>query len=118
VVATAIPIAVVAATAGNVGLLGDLYAFGLLGAFTLTCIALDLVRYHERGEKHRTGPRSVNVGRTRFLLGLLTTFLVGGAWVTNLFAKPLATLFGGLVMVAGGAIVLGSAPAASASRAV
>ena len=106
VVATAIPIAVVAATAGNVGLLGDLYAFGLLGAFTLTCIALDLVRYHERGEKHRSGPRSVNVGRTRFLLGLLTTFLVGGAWITNLFAKPLATLFGGLVMVAGGAIAL------------
>ena len=103
-VATAIPVAVVVVTAGNVGLLGDLYAFGLLGAFSVTCVALDIVRFHERNEADRTGPQAVNVGRVRFGLGLLTTFLVTVAWVTNLFAKPLATAFGGGVVLIGLAV--------------
>jgi hypothetical protein len=33
---------------GNIALLGDMYAFGLLGAFSLTCLGLDIVRYRER----------------------------------------------------------------------
>ncbi|HEY8678132.1 MAG TPA: hypothetical protein VIN39_05810 [Candidatus Dormibacteraeota bacterium] len=73
----------------NVGLLGDLYAFGLLGAFTMTCLALDIVRWHERW------------GRFAFAVGVVTTMLVTLAWITNLFAKPLATLFGGGITVLG-----------------
>ncbi|HAT46327.1 MAG TPA: hypothetical protein DEV72_02980 [Ktedonobacter sp.] len=46
--ATAIPIAVLLLVKGNITTLGDMYAFGLLGAFTLTCLGLDLVRYRER----------------------------------------------------------------------
>src|SRR5712692_2111021 len=46
--ATAIPIAILLVANGNLDLLGQLYAFGLLGAFTLTCLGLDLVRYRER----------------------------------------------------------------------
>ena len=46
--ATGIPIAILIAVNGNVGLLGDLYAFGLLGAFSLTCLGLDIVRSRER----------------------------------------------------------------------
>src|SRR6266852_7922485 len=46
--ATGIPIVVLLLVAGNINLLGDMYAFGLLGAFTLTCLGLDLVRYRER----------------------------------------------------------------------
>jgi amino acid transporter len=42
--ATGIPIAVLIAVAGNINILGDMYAFGLLGAFTLTCFGLDVVR--------------------------------------------------------------------------
>lgn len=33
---------------GNINLLGDMYAFGLLGAFTLTCLGLDIVRVRDR----------------------------------------------------------------------
>ena len=69
-VATAVPVAVVVLSNGNVGLLGDLYAFGLLGAFSVTCVALDLVRFHERHSKSSVGPRAVQVGRVNFLLGL------------------------------------------------
>ena len=102
-VATAVPVGVVVLSGGNVGLLGDLYAFGLLGAFAVTCIALDVVRYHER-HVQRMGHGVVNVGRVRFILGLLTTVLVSGAWITNLFAKPLATLFGGTLTLIGAGI--------------
>jgi len=103
IVATAVPVAIVVLSGGNVGLLGDLYAFGLLGAFSVTCLALDVVRYHER-HVQRMGHSVVNVGRIRFILGLLTTVLVSGAWITNLFAKPLATLFGGSVTILGAGI--------------
>lgn len=99
-VATAVPLAIVVLSRGNVGLLGDLYAFGLLGAFSVTCLALDLVRFHER-HVQRMGHEVVNVGRARFILGLITTVLVSGAWITNLFAKPQATLFGGCLTLVG-----------------
>ncbi len=46
--ATGIPIIILIAVNGNIGLLGDLYAFGLLGAFSLTCLGLDIVRWRER----------------------------------------------------------------------
>ena len=46
--ATGIPIVVLIAVRGNINILGDMYAFGLLGAFTLTCLGLDIVRHRER----------------------------------------------------------------------
>ncbi len=46
--ATGIPIVVLLIVNGNIALLGDMYAFGLLGAFSLTCLGLDIVRYRER----------------------------------------------------------------------
>ena len=46
--ATAIPILVLLAVHGNINVLGDMYAFGLLGAFTLTCLGMDIVRYRQR----------------------------------------------------------------------
>jgi len=87
--AVGIPVAIVVVSRANVGLLGDLYAFGLLGAFAMTCLSLDIVRWHE-------GWRGLTFG-----IGLVTTVLVTLAWVTNLFAKPLATLFGGAITVVG-----------------
>jgi amino acid transporter len=46
--ATGIPIIVLIIANGSLDFLGQLYAFGLLGAFTLTCLGLDIVRYRER----------------------------------------------------------------------
>jgi amino acid transporter len=93
-VAVAIPLAVVVVARGQTGILGDLYAFGLLGAFMLTSLSLDVIRWHER-----TAPIVM-------LLGIITTVAVTLAWVTNLFAKPLATLFGGALTLIGVAIGL------------
>lgn len=46
--ATVIPILVLLAVHGNITILGDMYAFGLLGAFSLTCLGMDIVRYRQR----------------------------------------------------------------------
>jgi len=46
--AVGIPILVLLLVKGNINILGDMYAFGLLGAFTLTCISMDIVRYRTR----------------------------------------------------------------------
>jgi amino acid transporter len=92
--AVTLPIIIVVAVNGSVILLGDLYAFGLLGTFVLTCLSLDVVRWHER--EHWTA------GETAlFAIGVLTTFLVLVAWLVNLVAKPLATEFGGGLTVIG-----------------
>ena len=46
--ATGIPIVILLAVHGQINILGDMYAFGLLGAFSLTCLGLDIVRGRER----------------------------------------------------------------------
>lgn len=95
VASVVVPIAVLGATGGDIAVLGDLYAFGLLGAFVLSSAALDRVRISEG----RTGPL--------FAVGVATTLLVIVAFVTNLFEKPNATFFGGsltLVMLVYGLI--------------
>ncbi len=47
-IATGIPIGVLVLVNGKINILGDMYAFGLLGAFTVTCLGLDIIRYRER----------------------------------------------------------------------
>ena len=92
--AVALPVAILVATRGNVNVLGDLYAFGLLGTFVLTCISLDLVRWREY--------KNWSPGRVAFFtLGVVTTLLVVAAWAINLVAKPDATKFGGGLTVVG-----------------
>ncbi len=46
--ATGIPLLVLFLVRGNIAILGDMYAFGLLGAFSLTCLGMDVVRYRQR----------------------------------------------------------------------
>ena len=93
VLAVVMPIAVLGMTGGNIATLGELYAFGLLGAFAISSISLDRVRMAE-------GQRGL-----LFALGVATTVMVLVAFATNLVAKPAATVFGGsltaTMMVAG-----------------
>jgi amino acid transporter len=92
--AIGLPVLIVIAAQGSLNLLGDLYAFGLLGTFVLTCVSLDVVRWRERT---RWGPGAIAL----FVVGILTTILVIAAWSVNLIAKPLATGFGGGLTVIG-----------------
>src|ERR1700694_1991101 len=92
--AVSLPIVIVIGSGGNVNFLGDLYAFGLLGTFVLTCVSLDVVRWREY--------RTWSPGRVAsYAVGVLTTVLVIAAWLINLVAKPDATKFGGGLTVVG-----------------
>src|ERR1700693_3350328 len=64
--AVVLPVIIIIASRGSVDLLGDLYAFGLLGTFVLTCVSLDVVRWREY--------RSWSPGVIAFFgVGVLTT---------------------------------------------
>jgi len=88
-ISTSVPILVILMTQGKLALLGDMYAFGLLGAFVFSSLSLDLIRW-------RLGRRDFG-----FWLGLFTTAIVMVAWGVNLVEKELATLFGGTVTAIG-----------------
>jgi nucleotide-binding universal stress UspA family protein len=75
--------------------LGNMYAFGLLGAFTLSSAGLDVVRWR-RGERG-----------ARVWIGFLTTITVISAWITNLVSKPAATYFGGGITLIGMVVAIG-----------
>jgi amino acid transporter len=82
-VSAVVPMVILIATAGKVTALGDLYSFGLLGALTLSSVALDVVRWREK----QRGPT--------FWWGAVTSVALALAWGINLWHKPAATLFGG-----------------------
>lgn len=94
-VATFIPILVIVFAHGDVEFLGDLYAFGLLGAFVLSSSGLDVLRWRSKARGWK------------FWVGIATTLMVLTAWVVNLHEKPKSTVFGcvlvgiGLVLAVG-----------------
>jgi amino acid transporter/nucleotide-binding universal stress UspA family protein len=95
VIATAIPILVILSSRGDMKILGDMYAFGLLGAFVFSSLSLDSIRW--------------NLGRRDFgfWIGVLTTLMVMVAWGVNLIEKQLATVFGGGVTLVGMLVAVG-----------
>ena len=94
-IATIIPILVIWLSRGEMKVLGDMYAFGLLGAFVFSSLSLDTIRW-------RLGRRDFV-----FWLGVLTTGMVMVAWGINLVEKQLATYFGGMVTIIGLLIAIG-----------
>jgi amino acid transporter len=94
-IATIVPIVVILATQGELALLGELYAFGLLGAFVFSSLSLDVIRW-------RLGRRDFG-----FWVGVLTTTVILVAWCINLVEKELATLFGGVLTAVGMSVAVG-----------
>ena len=92
IVSVAVPAIILVFANGSMTLLGELYAFGLLGAFILTSVGMDVLRWRD-GER-----------KTLLWVGVLTSFLVALAFGVNLVAKPFATCFGGTVAVLGMAV--------------
>lgn len=95
-VATIFPVLVIVFTGADVETLGDLYAFGLLGAFVLSSAGVDVLRW-------RTNDRGL-----KYFVGLLTTALVLLAWSVNLYIKQEATVFGTLLLVFGLVMAVGT----------
>lgn len=60
--ATGIPILVLIFVNGEINILGDMYAFGLLGAFSVTCLGLDILRTRDRRLARVHEPASTRAG--------------------------------------------------------
>ncbi len=87
--ATIAPMFVILLSGGQMKILGDMYAFGLLGAFVFSSLSLDSIRW-------RLGRRDLG-----FWIGVFTTLMVMVAWAINIVEKPLATYFGGALTLIG-----------------
>lgn len=96
VLSVLVPGAVLIAVGSNMTMLGELYAFGLLGSFVLTSLGIDVLRWRD-GERGGW-----------FWLGVVTTAAVVLAFAVNLVTKPLATAFGGGITALGMLIALGT----------
>ena len=92
---TLVTILIVQQTSGRLQLLGHLYAFGLLGAFSFTSAGLDVIRWREKQRGFL------------FWLGLLVTFMVGLAWAVHVTSQAEATAIGGGLLLIGIVIAVG-----------
>ena len=88
-------------TRGNVDLLGEGYAFGLIWSFTFLAVSVLVLRFTAPEGREWRIPLNFTIGKTEIPLGaaLITVVLFSTA-VMNLFTKEIATIAGGLFTAA------------------
>src|SRR6266702_4471499 len=80
---------------GNIFLLGEAYAFGVLWSFALKGLAVLVLRYKQPGKREFRVPLNLKLGTIEIPLGLgLITVILFALCVINLFTKQVATLSG------------------------
>jgi amino acid transporter len=80
---------------GDVILLGDAYAFGVIWSFTLNSVAMLVLRFKYKGERGWRVPPNFKIGKVEIPIGLASVFLVlFSVAVVNLFTKENATIWG------------------------
>ncbi|HET8887493.1 MAG TPA: APC family permease [Candidatus Angelobacter sp.] len=87
------------ASGGDVILLGDAYAFGVIWSFTLNSVAMLVLRFKYKGERGWRVPPNIKIpwrgGKVEVPIGLASVFLVlFSVAVVNLFTKEHATIAG------------------------
>src|ERR1700730_14574900 len=82
-------------THGDVIMLGEAYAFGVIWSFTFNSLAMLVLRYKYHGERGWKVPLNLRIGKTEIPFGLLSVFLVLlTTAIVNLFTKSVATVRG------------------------
>jgi amino acid transporter len=80
---------------GNVILLGEAYAFGVIWSFTFNALAMLVLRFKYQGERGWKVPPNITIRGTEIPLGLASVFLVLlSTAIVNLFTKSVATVTG------------------------
>jgi len=79
---------------GDVYLLGEAYAFGVVWSFAMKGIGVLALRFHRTDQEYKT-PLNFRIGKTEIPVGLiiLTSMLLLVA-IANLFTKKVATIYG------------------------
>jgi amino acid transporter len=82
-------------TRGNVIMLGEAYAFGVIWSFTFNSLAMLVLRWKYHGERGWKVPPNIRIGKTEVPVGLASVFLVLlSTAIVNLFTKSVATVSG------------------------
>ncbi len=80
---------------GNVIMLGEAYAFGVIWSFTFNSLSILVLRWKYKGERGWKVPPNIRIGSIEIPIGLLSVFAVLLATATvNLFTKSVATVSG------------------------
>ena len=80
---------------GDIFLLGEAYAFGVMWSFSMKGLAVLVLRYKEPGKREFRVPLNFHIGKTEIPLGLaLITLTLIALCGINLFTKEVATISG------------------------
>ena len=83
------------ASHGDVIVLGEAYAFGVIWSFTFNSLAMLVLRWKFKGERGWKVPPNIRIGKTEIPLGLSCVFMVlFTTAMVNLFTKAVATVSG------------------------
>jgi len=83
------------ATRGDVFMLGEAYAFGVIWSFSFKALALLVLRWKYKGERGWKVPANIRIGSFELPVGLLSIFLaLLSISLVNLFTKSVATVSG------------------------
>lgn len=98
---TGLQLLTILVTRGNVIMLGEAYAFGVIWSFTFNALAMIVMRWKYHGERGWKVPLNLRIGGTEIPLGLISVFLVlVTTAVVNLLTKSVATV-SGIIFAAG-----------------
>ena len=80
---------------GNIFILGEAYAFGVMWSFAMKGLAVLVLRYKQPGKREFRVPLNFTVGGVEIPVGLgLMTLMLFALCIINLFTKQVATLSG------------------------
>jgi amino acid transporter len=87
-------LATIIGSRGNMYLLGEAYAFGVVWSFFLKSLGVLALRYQRHDQEYKV-PFNVRIGGVEIPIGLgLTTLVLGFVAIANLFSKQVATIWG------------------------
>jgi len=85
----------IVASRGDVIMLGEAYAFGVIWSFTFNSLAMLVLRWKYHGERGWKVPPNIRIGKYELPVGLISVFMVLLATaITNLFTESVATVSG------------------------
>jgi amino acid transporter len=91
----AMQLVTILASRGNVYVLGEAYAFGVIWSFTFNSLAMLVLRFKYTGERGWRVPPNIKIGNIEIPVGLASVHLVLlSTAIVNLFTKEVATIAG------------------------
>ena len=85
----------IVASRGDVYVLGEAYAFGVIWSFTFNSLAMLVLRFKYKGERGWRVPPNIRIGGVEIPVGLISVHLVLlSTAIVNIFTKQIATVAG------------------------